>query len=59
MNQYERDEEQLECDLHEGRITMAEYNKQVRDMQRSYHDEMRGMAEEAAELAYNDAMGRW
>lgn len=59
LNQYEREEEQLERDLHEGRITQAEYNKQLRDMQRDYRDEMRGMAEEAAERAYNDTMERW
>lgn len=56
MNQYEREEQQLENDLHEGRISQAEYNKQMRDMQRDYQDEMRGLAEEAAERAYNDVM---
>ena len=59
MTQYEREEEQLERDLHDGLITQAEYNKQLRQMQRDYADEMRGMAEEAAERAYNDVMGRW
>ena len=59
VNQYEREEEQLERDLAEGRITRAEYNKQLIDMQRSYRDEMRGLADEAAERAYNDAMDRW
>ena len=59
MNQYEREEEQLERDLREGLISQAEYNKQLRDMQRDYRDEMRGLAEHAAERAYNDTMGEW
>ena len=56
MTQYEREEEQLERDLNEGRISQAQYNNDLREMQRSYRDEMRGIAEEAAERAYNDAM---
>lgn len=59
MNQYEREEEQLERDLSEGRITQAEYNAQLRQMQRDYQDELRGNAEEAASRAYDDAMGGW
>lgn len=57
MTQYEREEEQLEQDLAEGRISQAEYNKQSREMQQSYRDEMREQAEDAAEYAYNSAMG--
>ena len=56
MTQYEREEEQLERDLVEGRISQAQYNKDLQDMQRDYREEMRGLAEEAAERAYNDAM---
>jgi hypothetical protein len=59
VNQYEREEDQLERDLREGLISQAEYNKQLRDMQRDYADEMRGLAEDAAERAYNDTMGEW
>lgn len=59
MNQYEREEEQLERDLNEGRITPAEYNKQLRQMQRDFADDVRGMAEDAAERAYNDVCGRF
>jgi hypothetical protein len=59
MTQYEREEEQLERDLADGRISGAEYNKQLREMQQSYREEMRGMAEDAAEQAYNDVMGGW
>lgn len=59
MTQYEREEEQLGRDLNEGRITPAEYNKQLRQMQRDMADEVRGMAEEAAERAYHDVFERW
>ena len=56
MTQYEREEEQLERDLREGNISREEYNKQVLEMERSYRDEMRGLAEEAAERAYSAVM---
>ena len=52
MNQYEREEAQLEQDLREGRISQADYNKESREMERSYRDEMR----ERAEQAYDDVM---
>lgn len=59
MTQYDREEEQLMRDLEEGRISAAEFNKQLSEMQRSYADELRGMAEEAAERAYRDEYERW
>lgn len=59
MNQYEREEEQLERDLSAGIISNAEYNKELRAMQQSYREEMRAHVEEAAERAYNDFMGNW
>ena len=59
MNQYEREEEQLEQDLRSGLATQAEYNKLLRDMQRAMQDEARGAAEDAAERAYRDEMERW
>ena len=59
MTQYEREEEQLERDYREGKISLVEYSKELRDMQRDYRDEMRGLAEDAAERAYNDTMGGW
>lgn len=59
MNQYEREEEQLEQDLRSGLVTQAEYNKLLRDMQRAMRDEARGAAEDAAERAYRDEMERW
>ena len=59
MNQYEREEEQLEQDLRSWLVTQAEYNKLLRDMQRAMQDEARGAAEDAAERAYRDEMERW
>jgi len=59
MNQYEREEAQLERDLQDGIISIQEYNKQLTEMQRSYRDEMRCLAEEAAEHAYRDAYESW
>lgn len=60
MTQYEREEEQLERDLREGLLSQGEYNRALQCMQRDYRDEMRGLAEDAAERAYNDCMGgRW
>lgn len=60
MTQYEREEQQLERDLQDGLLSQSEYNRQLQVMQRDYRDEMRGLAEDAAERAYDDAMGgRW
>ena len=56
MNQYEREQEQLERDLADGRISNAEYNKQLREMQRSFHEEAVDAAERAYERAYRDVM---
>lgn len=52
-NALEREEQYLEEQLAEGRISQKEFNKQMRDLQ----DDVRGAAEEDAERAYNDAMG--
>jgi len=60
MTQYEREEQQLERDLQDGLLSQGEYNRQMQVMQRDYRDEMRGLAEDAAERAYDDTMGgRW
>lgn len=53
---YDREEEQLVDDFNTGRISRAEFDRAMRDLR----DEVRGMAEEAAEEAYRDATGgRW
>jgi len=58
-SQYEREEEQLSRDFADGFITAAEFNAQMRELQRWARDEARAAAEEAAEQAYQDAMERW
>ncbi|WP_161133359.1 hypothetical protein [Schauerella aestuarii] len=52
---YEKAEDQIDQELADGLIDQKEYQRQMRDLR----DEMRGEAEEAAERAYNDAMGGW
>lgn len=54
-SQYEREEEQLSRDFADGFITAAEFNAQMRELQRWARDEARA----AAEQAYQDAMERW
>lgn len=54
-SQYEREEQQLDDDLSSGRITSAEYTKQLRELQRDY----RAAAEESAQGAYDRELGNW
>jgi len=44
-----------EQELNDGLITMAEYNKKIRDRQRDYMD----AAEEAAQDAYQNELRNW
>jgi hypothetical protein len=53
--QYEREEQQLDDDLSDGRITQAEYNSQMRDLQRDYRDS----AHASAADAYEQELGNW
>ncbi len=55
MDQLEREEEALEEAYNNGEITAKEYNKQMQELQRDY----RAAAQEAAEEAYENEMGRW
>ena len=49
-------EEDILCEqLNRGEITQAEFNKEMREMRRDY----RAMAEESAQKAYDEEMGRW
>lgn len=52
---YEREEKHLEEMYSSGQITLAQYNKEVREMQRDYQ----AQAQESAERAYDDEMARW
>lgn len=55
MSQYDREEEQLERDLADGRITQAEFNKQIRELHQAYREDARASAEQA----YDNEMERW
>lgn len=52
---FEKEENALEDQLDNGEITTAEFNKEMREMRRSFREE----AEESAHRAYDDEMGRW
>lgn len=53
--QMELEEDQLDDDLSTGKITQEEYNKEIKEMRRSYQAE----AEEAAKYAYIDELNNW
>ena len=53
--QMEREEDQLDRDLAEGRISQKEYNREMRELHRDYA----GAAEEAASEAYRTELERW
>ncbi len=55
MDQYEQEIEQLYEDQSQGLITMAELNAAVRQMERGRRED----AQESAQQAYDDEMGRW
>ncbi len=52
---FEKEEQYLEEQLANGEITNAEFNKEMRELQRDY----RAAAEEAAQEAYDNEMGCW
>lgn len=53
--QMEREEEDI-CERHSsGEIDLAQYNREMKELQRDYRE----MAENSAQEAYNDEMGRW
>ena len=56
---YGREEEGLYRQFQEGLITQEEYNKESRRIQSACQREIRESAEEAAQKAYDDVMGRW
>ena len=53
--QFEREEQQIEDDFNDGHMSQAQYNSDMRDMQQSYREE----AQESAQDAYEEEMGRW
>jgi len=52
---YEKAEDEIDQELADGIIDAKEYQRQMRQLRL----EMQAEAEEAAERAYNDAMGGW
>lgn len=52
---YYRAEMELEEALERGEITYKEYQREIRDLRR----ELEMQAQEAADEAYNNAMGGW
>lgn len=55
QSQFDREEEAIERDAREGRITLQEYNEQIRDLNASYRE----AARESAQAAYDDELGLW
>ena len=55
MDAIEREENQLSKELAKGRITRAEYNQEMRELQRDYS----AQAHEAAREAYERELDRW
>jgi len=55
MDAWDREEEQLCNDVNSGRITPAEYNRQMREIAR----DRAAAAREAAQDAYDREMERW
>ncbi len=55
QNQFDRAEAQIERDFDDGLMTQAEYNREMRELQRDY----RSAAVEAAMDAYEREMGQW
>jgi len=55
MDQLEREEQALQDQLDRGEITIAEYNREMRELQREY----RAAAREAAQDAYDRELDRW
>ncbi len=52
---YERAEDELVRQVNDGEISEAAFRAEMRDIR----DAIRQEAEEAAEAAYDDVMGRW
>jgi hypothetical protein len=55
MNAYDREENNIEEEYANGTISLAERNKNLRQLQRDYRSD----AEEAARNAYESEMARW
>jgi hypothetical protein len=55
MDAFEREETILQEQLDSGAISVQEYNREIRELQRDYH----AAAQEAAQDAYDREYERW
>ena len=55
MDAFEREEELIEREFDEGKITLKERNRQLNELRRDYQAE----AERSAQDAYESEMARW
>ena len=55
MDQYEREEQAIHDAYERGELSLAEMNKELRELQRAYRE----AAREAAQDAYDREMDRW
>ena len=55
MFDFDRQAENIERMLEDGKLTSEEYNDQLRELR----EDQRGAADEAAGQAHDDIMGRW
>ena len=55
MSQFDREVDFLEAQLERGEISLQEFNREMRELQRDYI----AAAEEAAQEAYDREMDRW
>lgn len=53
--QFDKEEQYLEDEYEAGRLTLKEFNEEMRELRRS----CQAAAEEAAEEAYRTEMDRW
>ena len=55
MDQFDSEEQEIERQYNDGEMSLKEYNKEMRELQREY----RAYAEEAAQEAHDREMERW
>jgi hypothetical protein len=55
MDAFEREIEAMDNDLASGAITMQEYTRNIRELERDYRD----CAQDSAQEAYEREMDRW
>ena len=59
MSQFDREVDFLEAQLERGEISLQEFNREMRELQRDYIAAAEEAAQEAAQEAYDREMDRW